>query len=744
MVDFNKTPNPASDPEYLRLSQGTDRPTPNRAFGSLFEGIGQTVGVAVKQKDQENLDGIKNELYAGVDAIRDAQGVGTAVQTEGIVHTSSRDTPEAVTAATGTVDKLTQAYTAGKISDTSYWAKVESLVRSVRAKYPGYREEIDQRVASITGSTPANALRRSVLEDLTKAEAKAESSANRFETWERQNLEWIAMVQPDYFVRKANGNPYGKEYIINAVAQKQASVKEIDIGHKQLSYAEAAGSLTEKDAASAASAAADTFVWNALDTGRKTQLSNGKTFEQVVDEAISSGKPIDPVILNEVTAQINNLEAQVGLGLSKLMSQKNQDTGKSYNEYMRGNTNTIEGIKKNALSPITALKQAIATGDLAAATQYSRLATSMIDKSQAEALGGSKAIQTVAAIGKLPGGANIIPILLSSDNPQFLKGFIRDVVNINTASIATGNQDLDKTLDVINDKSKGNAAANRTAIDQTAKLLADPKVTDQAFVNVAKGVFGSQFFDKLDTASPDTKVSVFKQLVSPQVQKKMEGVKGTNPELYNQYTSWVYKTSGSIFRQQFSDLKEGIESTPYLSVTYDQKNNQFLYKVTKEGQDLLSKPSQGFGTVFVQPQIQSSINGIKQVNEMLQTISPILKANGQNVPQAMDSLFRDMGVNPNAPKQSTITGKLHRAIVRGTEAFDKNVEAGNKGKTEKPAANVVEAATTGFGEPDPQEDIFTSAGFERSFQTNSNSLGTVDTSGNPVVKDGSRFQNTRR
>ena len=701
MVDFNKTPNPSNDPSYMGYSQGTDRPTPNRVFGSLFEGIGATVANEVNQKDKDNLKAISDELYAGVDAIRGAQGVDTAVQNDGIIHQTNRETPEAVTSATGQINRLTEAFQAGKISDTSYWAKVESLTKGVRAKYPGYREEIDKTVAGITGSIPANALRRSVLEDLQKAEAKAESSVNKWDTWERSNLEWIALVAPDYFVKKNQGTPYSKDYILNAVAQKQASVKAIENGNKELSYAESVGKLTENQASSAATNAAETFVWNALDTAKKITLSNGMTFTDAIDQSISTGKPLSPELHQEILGQLNNLEAQVNMGVSKVFSQKDQQTGKSYSEFMRGDVTKLGNIKQNAMAPIQALKQALATGDLATAKYYSNITTSMTNQKTADILGRSPTIQTIAGLANIQGAQNVIPMLISASNPKFLDQAMKDVVDINTVRTVTGDQNVDSAIAAVNKQTNGNPGANKAVLDNVTNLLNDPKTTGQAFAQLAKSTFTSNFLQQLQSNNPDTVINVYKKMISPAVQRKMEELKGSNPEVYKAYSQWAVQNAGSLFRKEFSDLQQGVESVPYLEVHFDQKNSQFTYKVNEQGQKLLNQPALGFGSI-VSNQIGTTIKSIKTVNDLLQTVTPILKTNGQEVPAALDTLFRDMGVNPNAKKQSSIVGKMHRALGSALSAFQRNVEG--PPQTEdggQKVESVFQAGVTGFGTPDP-------------------------------------------
>ena len=172
------------------------------------------------------------------------------------------------------------------------------------------------------------------------------------------------------------------------------------------------------------------------------------------------------------------------------------------------------------------------------------------------------------------------------------------------------------------------------SVSQSRYQLNDPKTTGTAFAQLAKSTFTSNFLEQIKSNNPDTVLNVYKRMISPTVQRKMEELKSTQPEVYKAYAQWAVNNAGSLFRKEFSDLQQGVESVPYLEVYYDQKNAQFTYKVNAEGQKLLDKPALGFGSI-VQGQISTTIKSIKSVNELLQTVSPILETNGQNVPAAL-------------------------------------------------------------------------------------------------------------
>ena len=69
------------------------------------------------------------------------------------------------------------------MSETYYWAKLNGLSKEMRSRYPGYRDYVDQTVATATGAhTTANRLVSSLVQDINTSVATAKEASNKMDT----------------------------------------------------------------------------------------------------------------------------------------------------------------------------------------------------------------------------------------------------------------------------------------------------------------------------------------------------------------------------------------------------------------------------------------------------------------------------------------------------------------------------------------------------------------------------------
>lgn len=233
MAIFNPTPDEINPPDQSRNSGG---PIVNRTLGTLFEGVGNVVAAGAQVFDFRNQYNLREDIRTGVEIIRDQYGVNAGSDTAGNSLFDYSTSPEGLNQAHDEIDRLTQAYQNGTLRESYYYAQLNSLVRSVKSRYPGYEDEIDAAVGSITGIDPANAyisqLRQEALADaqasgsdtdglrayITAHEGELESIYPGF-----HNLPWdqqLALVTP--------GNPEGLRDGVANFARAAAEAQYID------------------------------------------------------------------------------------------------------------------------------------------------------------------------------------------------------------------------------------------------------------------------------------------------------------------------------------------------------------------------------------------------------------------------------------------------------------------------------------------------------------------------------------
>ena len=219
MAIFNPTPEELNPPDQSRNSGG---PIVNRTLGTLFEGVGNVVAAGAQVFDFRNQYNLREDIRTGVEIIRDQYGVNAGSDIAGNSLFDYSTSPEGLNQAHDEIDRLTQAYQNGTLRESYYYAQLNSLVRSVKSRYPGYEDEIDAAVGSITGIDPANAyisqLRQEAMQDAAASNSDAEGLRDYIDSHEGElesvypgfhDLPWdqqLALVSPGSNVRTQVAN----------------------------------------------------------------------------------------------------------------------------------------------------------------------------------------------------------------------------------------------------------------------------------------------------------------------------------------------------------------------------------------------------------------------------------------------------------------------------------------------------------------------------------------------------------
>lgn len=177
MASFN-TEQPVQQEYPYFWSRPTQEPKPNLA-GEIK---GQAIGEALKTGASDLREGvqgvtaayekgIQNTIYNAVDPLRDQymerlHSADQLLQGHNTPDPLGRDAPRDVKQLPQTLDTLDSARANGKLSQTDYDARLNSIAKDIRAKYPGFRQYVDEEFKRITGRDSANQYIRSVIQDI--------------------------------------------------------------------------------------------------------------------------------------------------------------------------------------------------------------------------------------------------------------------------------------------------------------------------------------------------------------------------------------------------------------------------------------------------------------------------------------------------------------------------------------------------------------------------------------------------
>lgn len=194
--------------------------------------------------------GIQNTIYAQVDPLRDQymerlHSADQAVQGRGTPDPLGRDAPRDVKGLPNTLGTLDSARANGKLSQTDYDARLNSLAKEVRAKYPGYREYVDEEFKRITGRDSANQYIRSVIGDIDSFIAKRKEGKDKIA--DKILGEGLNYPGANIWYQKMKQDPdkYGPA-ALEWLNENRAKDHALEMGEKTINAAKAMDSLDKE------------------------------------------------------------------------------------------------------------------------------------------------------------------------------------------------------------------------------------------------------------------------------------------------------------------------------------------------------------------------------------------------------------------------------------------------------------------------------------------------------------------
>ncbi len=247
MAIFNPKAEEHNDPNYLSQSKPISDFQGDTSLGTALKGVGDVFKAGVGAGDTYVKKDIENEIYAAVDSERDnytssltKSDIDTALNTRTddtkgqpltLVAQNEEKLPSDVQKIGQYAENIKAGYEAGNYGKTYYDGRLLSIAKSMRAKYPGYRDYIDQQISQVTGINPANQYINDIRSDLHNASQAAKTEANKIDTLVRQNLE-VKGVPELYAAHKANPNKVSELDIMKVISDHKVLKETLDINQK--------------------------------------------------------------------------------------------------------------------------------------------------------------------------------------------------------------------------------------------------------------------------------------------------------------------------------------------------------------------------------------------------------------------------------------------------------------------------------------------------------------------------------
>jgi hypothetical protein len=599
---------------------------PNRAFEALFEGVGQAVQGTAHALDQNVQSNIREDVYQGVDAANDAIGVdsGAIVGDAKLGGPSpSQPLPNEISEAKIVLDRISNARNSGALKESHYWGKLETMVKGLRQRYPGYREQIDNIVSDVTGTTPANALRASLLNEMD-AESRGMEDSKKYErTFITNNLGDV----PEALRLRYEGGEDVFPQIVSEVSSRQRIRNTYEDAKREFDH-----QANEKKV----------IIEDVIETGRgevnallnRSQADAlyvaGANYDEVIKNATAAAS--DKIISGderlEIESQLRNLEFAWRQGVEKLIvdpwpTDRGVPGVNSYDKAL--DQKTKDEMRAQVTSRIASLKDMLLnqqTGLLGLNAAYIEATKSA---TAAEILKGDDFWKVSAAIQAITGGSEMFNSMALKD-PELMSAAIKSTQKLILGKVATGGYDT--YTDVITDLQQNKVndpEAYVATIENSIQLLTDPESPIEMVENAAKTIFspaGRDFLTKFDEGD---RLKVYSSF-------------------YSHSATYNFKV---LFGTKANDLQEAFDNAningQQAELIYNAEINQFEYEFTADPSAMDSP----FPDMQLQIQAAQDFQidgGVKELNTYLKLLDPILEVTGEDPAEVTEKLMKTLGI----------------------------------------------------------------------------------------------------
>lgn len=711
MSVFNPQVDPTRDPNFFKYSDSISQPKADESKGIALKTIGEGLEGGVKLADTVVKDVIKSDVYSQVDAER--KGFSTALtNTRNFGNPAGPNTPAgndpANTVVEGTpggpVDLFSgqkatvpSAINAGirqagvvqagldgnKISQTTYYQRLDDIAVKMRTAYPGYRDYIDQQISHITGVTPANAYVDSIIQDINRAGANANKEKD---FWVHQivnsgfpgNDEVLAQFEKD-----GNHNRVAQYLAYNNGIRSSLALKKAAYENKNNDRATQIQN-GEDYANEAAMTAATTHFYNSQ------RFTNGDQSPADIADKMAD-LSLHPEKANDVAYQ--------GLGerYAALHAQ-------AYNQTMRLLTSPQKGADGRLVAPVSDTigpEKTKAIVDKTVDALYGKTREFIADKQFSPAYSLQNAasatannalfkiftdptvggrIQTAAALNKA--APNLTPVITGKLLGSNLDTELADVVmeQGRQAIAQTGGkyygvdgkiysfkqslEELEQASNISGKPVPPQAAKNLT---QIRKAITDPSATPESISNtvkyyfdpvVNKGVmnkFMDDYYDPAKGGMVKGRSSAFADLTDENVTKAIWANGKTDWDKYSTWSKGEFAIQlGSFVRELNSDGKPYHEDvTHYITnrLAWDADKKQLIANKieVKDGKETDLGPNDSY---------------VRNINMGFRSMATIAKTEGSNIDAYLFKTLRDNGFTPTKDIEG-VPAQIMRSLIVG-------------------------------------------------------------------------------
>lgn len=602
MANFNVSGGEVRAPNTLGYSRGS-APTeaqksiatttvagandPYAGKAAALKGAGDLFNVAVEAKDQIYQRNIKKELYEKVDGVRDEFGVGSAAVLQEDIGAQKQPLPDDIKIQGENLDALAQKYQSGDLQYSHYLGRLESITRQLRARYPGYREQIDAMVSNITGLTPANRLVTQLQEEASRKARK--SPADIQDEFANKHLE---NLPPGYFENK---DKWGYDALRSYVQKDIRNRYDIELKKKNLELGKAnREDITERGA--------DTYRQEAILAVERVifpatgEMADFRAKISKWQEQAAGGKPFTAQEQAEMRGTIGKMRQAAMDEVNRLSSQ--------YAKYLP--QGKIREVQDTVSSFMDNMERGIVDKNYGLLAFNASLLDNVKEGDQLDLMGKNPVLREINAAGKLM-GPDVLNLWLTR-NQEVLNSVTNTSFGRGVAAAALGTTSVKDVLR--SEGARPGVQKDKLAsaiINSVVEGVKDPNTSDNILANSINSLYGPGNQGFLAEVPANKRHDMFLKVANESTAKRVYELaqRTGNSDLWTNYRGWVSDTSLNLMQQDIAAAREILINRKYVDLNWDPKQKMFM---------LGSKTPKDTGNTVVQDAITDGIEKVMEAS----------------------------------------------------------------------------------------------------------------------------------
>jgi hypothetical protein len=650
MVNFVKEASPVNSPQSVNASRGLPA---NRAFETLFSGLGRTLGQAAKAVDENNLQNIQQEVSGEINQAASGGGLFQE-NTPADPGAPQNIIPTEIKNAQGDLARLSKAQAQRTISDTEFFARANSTASRLKARYPSYSGEIDKIISSTIGGSTANSLRKAQLREQKAQLDRLDKRQKRRDTLEKDGSD--LEMHPNQMARL---NDDQLEFAVNERRFVAAKIKHrkaklaVDAAQNLENSGEALRELREQ---------LNTAYNFGIEGVTASLFGSRQEFEKKLKEAGQDGKFSDEEISTLVDG-MNVLDGDLDRIFESLATSPLVEGGTESLSTLINNTGELTALKKEFIGRNKRIRELVENKDFGVLNRENTLFKAQQNRKlrtlQEHLPGFANSSAMKETLGDqtfsvLLSQNSKLQKLLNEEADQAVQMILGGALNPDSAA---GLGDGLNAAGVLGLDPKVHSAA----LEKMSDMLASPGLTKEGFGIILDKAYNNKLLSTLGQYKASNRQDIFLKLVSPEVTANVQ--RFAKSERFNQYKAFVEEGFKTLYQADLGVLQEGIEEAQGVEFLWNKTTKQFVPRATTPELNALQPAT----IIFEAAKNIRAGKAVTRINSFLQRYAPIIEAGGGQNQEVSDGLIElmqrvDPSINPSAPKTGTILDRMLQSM----------------------------------------------------------------------------------